>query len=78
MRVKEKLDYYQLPTTFPAEATPLLHKLINLIDNGSAPSKSLQPTVQDSETVSAALKHEMAGLLRDNNRLHVDIMNARE
>jgi len=35
MRVKEGLDYYHLPSTFPIEATALLDKLINLIRSGS-------------------------------------------
>jgi hypothetical protein len=32
LSVKERLDYYHLPTTFPIEATQLLSKLIKLVD----------------------------------------------
>jgi hypothetical protein len=35
LKVKEKLDYHCLPTSFPIEATHLLNKLINLIDSSS-------------------------------------------
>jgi hypothetical protein len=32
LSVKEKLDNYRIPNNFPIEATPLLNKLISLID----------------------------------------------
>ena len=31
MSVKERLDRYRLPCTFPIEVTPLLDKLLNLV-----------------------------------------------
>lgn len=33
IQVKEKLDYYHLPSNFPIEATHLLSKLLNLINS---------------------------------------------
>ncbi len=32
LHVKERLDYYRLPTNFPFEATNLLAKLLQMID----------------------------------------------
>ena len=32
LEVKERLDYYRLPTSFPIEATKLLHKILCLLD----------------------------------------------
>jgi hypothetical protein len=33
--VKERLDFYRLPVSFPVEATELLHKLIGLLDENA-------------------------------------------
>ena len=32
MQVKERLDFYRLPSSFPIESTELLHKLILMLD----------------------------------------------
>lgn len=32
MYVKERLDYYRIPSSFPIEATGLLTKLLGLLD----------------------------------------------
>lgn len=37
MKVKERLDYHRLPSTFPVEATPLLSKLLNIVDSKECP-----------------------------------------
>jgi len=57
LKVKEKLDYYCLPTSFPIEATHLLSKLINLIDSSSGKSESEQMRVVGGDSLSNALKH---------------------
>ena len=33
--VKEKLDYYEMPTLFPQEATKLISKLLQKLDNNT-------------------------------------------
>lgn len=81
LSVKERLDYHHLPTTFPVEATPLLNKLIKLIDGNHKQHK--QPQVQSlpaplAEGLSAALRHEMGHVIKENNKLHMDLMAARE
>lgn len=78
LSVKERLDYHHLPTTFPIEATPLLSKLIKLLDGNPK-----QPQVQNlppqlAEGLSAALRHEMGHVVKENNKLHMDLMTARE
>lgn len=49
MRVKEKLDYYHLPTTFPFEAAPLLNKLISLVENQGSDPKSKNKSKSKSD-----------------------------
>lgn len=57
MSVKEKLDYHRLPAQFPIEATPLISKLLSLIDQKSN-SDSYRPEIisLEGEPVTAALK----------------------
>ena len=71
------MDYYRLPTSFPPEATPLLLKVLNLVDQGSGQGGSRSVVNVGGESLSAALKHEMGGLLKENNKLHMDLMCAR-
>lgn len=77
--VKERLDYYHLPTTFPVEATHLLSKVIKLLDaaNHQQPHPVSAPAPLP-EGLSAALKHEMGHILKANNKLHMELMTARE
>lgn len=78
LSVKERLDYYHLPTTFPIEATHLLSKLVKLVD--SANHKQPQGLSSSSvlpEGLSAALRHEMGHVIKENNKLHMDLMTAR-
>jgi hypothetical protein len=78
LNVKERLDYYHLPTTFPIEATTLLSKLIKLIDGNQKQHQSQSLPAPLAEGLSAALRHEMGHVVKENNKLHMDLMAARE
>jgi hypothetical protein len=55
--VKERLDYYHLPTTFPIEATPLLSKLIKLVDGNQRQHQTQSLPAPLVEGLSTALRH---------------------
>ena len=40
MNVKERLDYYRLPCTFPVEATQLIDKLLGLVASKGGPKST--------------------------------------
>lgn len=75
MKVKEQLDYHRLPTSFPIEATHLLGKVLSLIE-----SESNNPPVAvgAGESLSTALKHEMGKVVKENNRLHMELICLQE
>lgn len=76
MKVKEQLDYHRLPTSFPIEATHLLAKVLSLIEcqSGNPPSEA----VAAGESLSTALKHEMGKVVKENNRLHMELICLQE
>jgi hypothetical protein len=79
--VKEKLDYYRLPTNFPFEATPLLHQLLTLIANSGEIYHNQRPLSNDNihnNCLDSALKYAMSNLVKENNKLHLDLITARE
>jgi hypothetical protein len=78
LSVKERLDYHHLPTTFPVEATPLINKLIKLIDGNHKQPQGQSLPAPLAEGLSAALRHEMGHVIKENNKLHTDLMTARE
>lgn len=57
LSVKERLDYHHLPTTFPVEATPLINKLIKLIDGNQKQPQGQPLPAPIAEGLSAALRH---------------------
>ena len=57
MKVKERLDYYRLPATFPFEATPLLNKLLNLLDNKGGENSQGSVGSFETDSVTGAMKH---------------------
>lgn len=58
MSVKEKLDYHRLPSHFPIEATPLISKLLFIIDHKSkGDTYQAEGVFFGGEAVTAALKY---------------------
>ncbi len=64
MKVKEKLDYHKLPAQFPIEATPLLSRLLSIIDAKSTHLHPNQTVEWEGDSVSPALKHEINRLVK--------------
>ncbi|CAM5999479.1 unnamed protein product [Sphagnum balticum] len=78
LRVKEALDRLHLRIPFPLEAAPLISKLITLVDRGGPSAKSTEKSSLPASTLDLALKHQMAKIVKENNRLHLEIISARE
>jgi len=57
LQVKEKLDYYHLPSSFPIEATHLISKLLTLVNSSNNQEVQNTPKIEVSEGVSAAIRH---------------------
>lgn len=76
LKVKERLDYYRLPTNFPFEATPLLNRLLSLVDAPSSQPQNHQALLPP-EQISAALKYQIGQLVKENNQLHMNLIVAK-
>ena len=70
LEVKEHLDYYRLPTSFPYEATDLLAKLLALIPRESNKENIPSKGNSSSPHLPDALKLEISKTIKENNRLH--------
>lgn len=79
LEVKEKLDYYRLPTIFPIEATTLLQQILSLLDKSSSNNKENFSFQQNGENgLDSALRHEIGKVVKENNGLHLQLMTAKE
>ena len=60
MRVKERLDYYHLPCSFPIEATGLLSKVLSMLDGKGISKGSNSGSyigIEGEAGLDAVLKH---------------------
>ena len=79
LEVKERLDYYRLPTIFPIEATNLLQKILTLLDKSSSNNKeNVGGVVNQDKGLDNALRHEIGKVVKENNELHFQLMSAKE
>ena len=80
LEVKQKLDYYRLPTIFPVEATHLLQKILSLLDQYASNQNNKENSflVNQDGGLDNALRHEIGKVVKENNQLHLELMTAKE